>query len=104
MGRIRKQKKTVGFTKEEIEAIDCGKTALALCGFLPFGDCNSIRHRLNAARSQAIKLEQQIKETEPYLPRDEILALFKHELKVWKYAIAQGEMLLERELANPKSR
>lgn len=92
-------------TREQIAAIDGARTALALTGHAPFGDCQSIRHRLDAARAQARELEESINIFSGNLPPgDTILSKWMREVRVWKYAIQEGEKLLARELKNPKSR
>lgn len=92
------------FTRKVIGNIDCGKTALALSGFVPFGDCNSIRIRLEAAKAQLKQLTENADYLEKALPGDEYIALFRHEARVWEYAIKQGEALLLRELKKPEKR
>jgi hypothetical protein len=87
------------YTRKEIADIDGGKTALALCGYEPFGDVQSIRHRLDAARAQVNKLITNADELAKTLPGDEYVTLFRREARVWQYAIRQGEKLLASELA-----
>lgn len=94
----------MAFTEAQIGDIDGGKTALVLCGYGPFGDCQSIRHRLDAARAQRKKVTENADELAKHLPRDEFVKLWRREAKVWTYAIKQGEALLARELKNPESR
>lgn len=89
------------FTKDVIGDIDGGGTALALTGHAPFGDCTSIRHRLDAARAQLKKVTENADELAKHMPNDEFVTLWRHEAKVWAYAIKKGEALLARELANP---
>lgn len=87
------------FSEEQIGNIDGGKTALVLCGYGPFGDCQSIRHRLDAARAQKKKLEEILPDSiRIFGPKDQYVVEWKRELKIWKYAIVEGEKLLKREL------
>lgn len=87
------------FTKKQIGDIEGGKTALVLCGYGPFGDCQSIRHRLDAARARIIELCNNLKQSKPCLPPDdEIIVAWENEIEVLEYAVVQGEKLLAREL------
>lgn len=92
------------FTKEVIGNIDCGGTALALTGHAPFGDCTSIRIRLDAARDQLKKITSNADELAKYDANDELVILWRHEAKVWEYAIRKGEALLASELLKPGDR
>lgn len=94
--------KRKAFTREEVADIDGAKTALALCGYSPFGDVTSIRHRLDMARAQVEQLTKWANELEPQLPKDPIVRQWRREIEVWEYAIQEGEKLLGRESKNPK--
>ncbi len=87
------------YTRKEISDIDGAKTALVLCGYGPFGDCQSIRYRLDEAHAQVIKLLTNADELAKTLPQDEYVALFRNEARIWQYAIRQGEKLLATEMA-----
>ncbi len=87
------------YDRDTIGGIDGGRTALALCGFEPFGDITSIRHRLDAARAQLADLTKVVSEAGDY--EEEFVKLWRHEMKIWEYAIEKGEALLACELLNP---
>lgn len=84
------------FKKKTIAEI--GHHALSLCGFEPYGDAQSIRHRLAFARSEIAKLTEIANSLEEGIPGDEYIAIWRHEAEVWEYAIKKGEKLLEKVL------
>lgn len=90
-------------TRKEIGSV-CGEHALALCGFAPFGDCQSIRHRLDMARAKVKQLTSNANELQRCIPGDEYVAIFRREAAIWAYAIGKGEKLLKKELLNPGTR
>lgn len=95
---VKQGKATATFTEREIGDIDGGGSALVLCGYGPFGDCQSIRYRLDFARAQVKKITDNADELERCLPGDKIVKMWRREVEIWKYAIEQGEKLLAREL------
>ncbi len=83
-------------TRKEIAEADGAGTALALTGHAPFGDCQSIRHRLHAARARLAELKDLIK---CGLPKtDWVMQIWQRDIKIWEYAIQEGEKLLKRKL------
>ncbi len=83
------------FSKADLRSIEGGGTALVLCGYTPFGDCRSIRHRLDMVRSQIIKLNKNIHEAESYLSNNyDIIIGWRREVKIWEFVLAKGEKLL----------
>lgn len=88
------------FTKKEIGNIDGGRTALALCGYIPFGDCNSLRIRLHDTRARIESLTRLIKENESEPIVQDIVNTWKRELSILKHAVEEGEKLLKGKLKN----
>lgn len=97
-------KKLPKFTKAQIGTIDGGTTAMALCGYAPFGDCQSIRYRLDWATAKMKSLKEYLVDMRKHMPEDVITKMWEHEVEIWEYVIPQGEKLLSRELKNPQSR
>jgi hypothetical protein len=92
------RKRLAQYTRQEISDL-CGKHGLALCGFAPFGDCRSIRIRLDMARAQIASLTATADSWAEVQPDEPLIKSLRREAAAWQYAVSQGEALLARELA-----
>ena len=90
-------------TKAEISKVDGAKIALVLCGYGPYADCQSIRHRLHDARAHLKKLRRLVRECHELLESgDEVVVGWKKAIPIWEFAIQEGENLLRTAIARPE--
>lgn len=79
-------------------------TALALCGYKPFGNAQSIRHRLDAVRGRQKTLKTLIPGAAKRLGKDDpILKGWQYEAGLLPAVLAYGKQFLNRIIAMPEA-
>jgi len=79
------------------EAFSLGRTALAMCGYIAFGDVRSIELRINAAQAECETLTGIIKALAPYRDKEsnKMRATTRQQIKLWKKAIAHARSYIK---------